>query len=460
MGIEWIDIKKIKPAKYNPRKITSEQFELLKKSIADIGFCMPIIVNATDGTIIAGHQRTKAAQSLGINTVPCIKVECIAKGDEIKFNQMHNAAESDGQIKILHKFSPGIHVASQDDFLISQSKAPFVKEICKLLLKYGNALCAVSCSDSILVGHNYIKACQLLKMPINLSVIAEAKKSLADKYFKSEYGEYCYEKLSKNTYVQGLAQLYRNPHQNSNKKRQASTLYEKFVIPYLSNFKSSSVLDFGCGKGDYIAMIGKSHKAVGVEFFNNNGKQIDIGKGNKMIDELIKHIVHYGLFDVVVCDSVLNSVDCKEAEKAVMFCVNAFTKDTAFVSGRPLDSATNKYNLKSDKYVAKRFLEFFDSDNFSANYRNGNWYYQKWHTKEQFINLAHECGFEIVKLDWLKHGDSFQAQLSKERQPTDKEIEFALNYEFNLPLPGGRRYQRHVDVLNAYKKAVGVNGYD
>lgn len=86
-----VDIEVIKPAAYNPRKITKEQQQELCKSIRRFGLIVPILVNRKDNVIIAGHQRTKAARLVGIKTVPVQYVESINLGDEIKFNQIHNA---------------------------------------------------------------------------------------------------------------------------------------------------------------------------------------------------------------------------------------------------------------------------------------------------------------------------------------------------------------------------------
>lgn len=48
-----VDIEAIKPAAYNPRKITKEQQQELCKSIRRFGLIVPIIVNRKDNVIIA-----------------------------------------------------------------------------------------------------------------------------------------------------------------------------------------------------------------------------------------------------------------------------------------------------------------------------------------------------------------------------------------------------------------------
>ena len=58
MKIELIKINKLKPAEYNPRQITTKQYNDLKESIEKFDLVDPIIVNK-DMTVIGGHQRLK-----------------------------------------------------------------------------------------------------------------------------------------------------------------------------------------------------------------------------------------------------------------------------------------------------------------------------------------------------------------------------------------------------------------
>ena len=48
----------LRPAAYNPRKISREQLRMLAKSMAEFGDLGGIIVNRRTGNLIGGHQRT------------------------------------------------------------------------------------------------------------------------------------------------------------------------------------------------------------------------------------------------------------------------------------------------------------------------------------------------------------------------------------------------------------------
>ena len=68
MKIETWEIERVRPYEANPRR-NDEAVEAVARSIEAFGFRQPIVVDA-DGVIIAGHTRLKAAERLGLDTVP------------------------------------------------------------------------------------------------------------------------------------------------------------------------------------------------------------------------------------------------------------------------------------------------------------------------------------------------------------------------------------------------------
>lgn len=207
-----VSIDAVKPAAYNPRKITKEQQQELCNSIRRFGLIVPILVNRKDNVIIAGHQRTKAARLVGIKTVPVQYVESINLGDEIKFNQIHNATES-GTVKV--RFDGDAEKGKfieldNEDFTTIKNTATVVKEICGLTLKYGNVLSAVICKGDVILGGDYVKACKVLDLKVNAYVCDDSMHDDLLHYFGEDYGEYSYDHIKRDTYVQGLAQLYRS----------------------------------------------------------------------------------------------------------------------------------------------------------------------------------------------------------------------------------------------------------
>lgn len=77
MNIQLIEIERLKPAEYNPRKDLKpedEEYQKIKRSFIEFGYVAPIIVNS-DMTVIGGHQRLKVLQELGYKEVECNIVE-------------------------------------------------------------------------------------------------------------------------------------------------------------------------------------------------------------------------------------------------------------------------------------------------------------------------------------------------------------------------------------------------
>jgi len=72
--IELWPLKRLAPYQRNPRTHSEEQVTQIAASIAEFGFCNPILVDSRDG-IIAGHGRLLAAKKLGLDEVPVIVLD-------------------------------------------------------------------------------------------------------------------------------------------------------------------------------------------------------------------------------------------------------------------------------------------------------------------------------------------------------------------------------------------------
>src|SRR5690625_4604579 len=87
------------PAEYNPRYITDEALEQLKASIQRFEAVEPVLVNMHPGRkniIISGHQRIKAAKSLGLETFPCVELNLDKdKERELNIRMNKNTGEWD-----------------------------------------------------------------------------------------------------------------------------------------------------------------------------------------------------------------------------------------------------------------------------------------------------------------------------------------------------------------------------
>lgn len=115
MNIVLKNIDDIKEYENNPR-FNDNAVEAVKNSIEDYGFLNPIIVDS-DGVIICGHTRCKAAKELGMEQVPVVvaddltpeqvkayrladnKVGEFSTWDEEKLNEELSKVENDSHLQ-------------------------------------------------------------------------------------------------------------------------------------------------------------------------------------------------------------------------------------------------------------------------------------------------------------------------------------------------------------------------
>ena len=64
----------LRPYDRNARTHSAKQISQIAASIKAFGFNNPVLIDR-DGGIIAGHGRVEAAKSLGLETVPCVRLD-------------------------------------------------------------------------------------------------------------------------------------------------------------------------------------------------------------------------------------------------------------------------------------------------------------------------------------------------------------------------------------------------
>ena len=89
--VVYQDISQIHPYENNPRN-NEAAVGPVAQSIKEFGFRVPILIDGK-GTIIAGHTRYEAAKRLGMDKVPCIRVDDLTDA-QIKAYRIPNVAGS------------------------------------------------------------------------------------------------------------------------------------------------------------------------------------------------------------------------------------------------------------------------------------------------------------------------------------------------------------------------------
>src|SRR5438270_394632 len=72
--INDVAVAELRPWTKNPRLHSRKQIRQLARAIETFGFTNPVLVDA-DNRILAGHGRIAAAKLLGMDCVPCLRIE-------------------------------------------------------------------------------------------------------------------------------------------------------------------------------------------------------------------------------------------------------------------------------------------------------------------------------------------------------------------------------------------------
>lgn len=94
--------------KGNPRKISPEILEKLKRSIQEFGYVDPLIIN-TKNEVIGGNQRLKVLRELGIDEVECVVVD-LPKSKEKALNLALNKIQGEWDWELLKDFISDIEM--------------------------------------------------------------------------------------------------------------------------------------------------------------------------------------------------------------------------------------------------------------------------------------------------------------------------------------------------------------
>jgi ParB-like nuclease domain len=115
--LTYLALNLLVPGPCNPRKHSPRQIRQIARSVKTFGFAVPILVDRNN-TIVAGHGRYFAAQSLGLTEVPVIRLEHLTDAQAKAFRIADNRLTE---------------ISSWDDRLLAEC----LKELSELDLDFG-----------------------------------------------------------------------------------------------------------------------------------------------------------------------------------------------------------------------------------------------------------------------------------------------------------------------------------
>ncbi len=450
--VEQMPIDSITGAQYNPRKITSDALEKLQYSIKKFGVVKPLIINATSNIIVAGHQRKKAALSLGLKYLPCVRINSPNVRDEIWFNLMHNSIETSKTLIQLEDFSVGKYCYCPPSKIRINSEPGNVficSEIVKLISRYGEWGSVVTdANGQVILNAEYAYCAKKLGYGVLTYGIPNEYVSEFLQCMSIEYGKYNFDNLGVKTYHQFLAQ----PKRLSTDGRQAnsSILYRKYVIPIVK--KTDSIIDIGAGRMAYVKLL----KSQGFNIHAYEPSLMMKGANKLDMKNIIANILHaehevkeHGLFDYCVLEAVINSVVDDEFEKAVLITCNAVLKATGslITCTRNLDGLKRDCGRTKLTSGASGLLYCLDENNYAFTMMGDIVFKQKFHTSESYVALL-EKYFDDVKILSCK-ANYIYCLCKQPKQLSIEEYEEYLEKELNIEYPGGFKHNKHKGLMNA-----------
>lgn len=129
MEIQKIDINKLIPATYNPRKDlkpNDEEYIKIKNSIINFGYVEPVIINK-DFTVIGGHQRLKVLKELNYEKIECIVVDLDKTQEQENFDVNLTGFDSEEIDNILNEYLDTEEDEFDIDEAINEIQEPITK---------------------------------------------------------------------------------------------------------------------------------------------------------------------------------------------------------------------------------------------------------------------------------------------------------------------------------------------
>ena len=98
-----IKVKDLKPYSKNAKKHPKKQIKYIANSIGQFGMNDPIGIWGKDNLVVEGHGRLEACKYLGIEEVPCIRLDHLTDEERKAYTLAHNkVAESDWDFDLLN----------------------------------------------------------------------------------------------------------------------------------------------------------------------------------------------------------------------------------------------------------------------------------------------------------------------------------------------------------------------
>ncbi|MCB8906742.1 MULTISPECIES: methyltransferase domain-containing protein [unclassified Streptomyces] len=462
---ESYPLDQLRPADYNPRRLSDTAFIRLQASLRRHGVVKPVILNA-DGTLVAGHQRTKGLKAIGLTHTPAVMLGSkVRLQDEIQFNLLHNRVETEASVVYADPGELGAWswIPWQSIRVAERKNLSFVNAIGHMAAGHGPwGSVVIDDQGRIVLNAEYAVVASINRFDLLAWTVPSSEAAQLHADLTGEYGVYDW------TAIEGKAPVW-NQHivqpkrlrQFSSKAKAGKLAYgsetwDQLVTPWLK--PSHRVVDFGAGYGDYA----KHLRAKGFNIHDyepyrcrDGSYAVDIRAVVGMLRDIDTDIQANGLYDVVVLDSVINATTTLDYQHWVLTTVNALCAADGVVCLGTRNLARELRDEQAKRVTSQTAttkMSFLDEDNVEMNFVKGKWQKLRFHTPDTLEPLLRRY-FEDVKVTDLS-GSNIKATCRRPIPLPKEEYERAFEEEFNMPYPNGFRHDRHLELVGNLIKLV------
>lgn len=475
LKIDIIDVEDIKFTKDNARKITEESLKDLELSINTLGIIRPLIVN-DKYELMSGNQRTATLKKMGAEKVPIVIVNGVSKSDYIGFTLLVNSIEHNRSIVTINnvdklEYNKFIEVGTSNIQTVEFKNPVVRRDIANSIIKHGQWGNVIVNEEGLCIfNSDYASTTESIGYPITVYKVNKEQEEFINDYFYREYGTYSYDHLNFPSYPQTYVQPSRVMGEGGMGNSMRSLLYDEIARATLEEGKDLRYVDFGSGKKavpNYWKSIGYNirtyepfYKVVAKEKGETTYFDINVVVGEiKSIEEDIRD---NGLYDVVMCEAVLNSTMSKALELYVIATCNSLLSDDGmlYISSRSLKRLLQVAGNNDKSKVAidnsKRTFEL-DENGMYLSYRKGHYTAQKYHDeqalRETLLQFFEEVEQKKAK-DTSATGIFYMCQ--KPKRLDEKFLREVLNEEFNFEYPNEYKHNQQEglveEIIKAHKK--------
>lgn len=487
--VQSVPLADLRPDETNPRKPDQARMALLRLSLQKLGFIMPVYATE-DGMLLSGHQRLTVAESLGIETIPTIRIkvkEADIKGINILFNRATNDFSAfDTGLKASERMHYADVLAAADDLPDFDGEDFYaLKALEKPLKGLGAADAAKYDKKAAGMAESLLR--MGIRIPIVMSESGRVVNGVHRLFSAKEQGEESWPIVTIPDAIADVAMTflnylsmdfhvdeefadvlrfsaYRRPQNNRGAVPKAYRFWangcrtlmdsDSYSVDYWRNFRDmhgQSLIDFGAGLCKVAPFLREKgmdcidFEPYRIDFEADKGKpcpELSKREARRFLDE----IADGRRFTSIFLASVLNSIPFAKDRMAVLAIVHALSDRDTAIYGTCRDISDFNY-----EYGGIRNANYFVFDS-EPGVRVGdvvkNPKLQKFHTQEEADAMFSRLW---NKRDYWPGGNVFYFKCTAPKGMNPKVLSAALEMEFDLPYADNTR----MDLVSHAKKCFG-----